>query len=93
MMAPPLLAGGENVTDTDMLPAVAVPMVGAPGIVDALTGFDAAEAPLRPTAFVAVTEHVYTTPFTTGTTIAVLDGFVVVAEATVPPLVGTHLAV
>lgn len=29
--APPLLAGAVNVTDACALPAVAVPMVGAPG--------------------------------------------------------------
>ena len=31
MAAPPLLAGAVNATDACALPAVAVPMVGAPG--------------------------------------------------------------
>ena len=31
---PPLLEGAVNATDTVVLPAVAVPIVGAPGTVD-----------------------------------------------------------
>ncbi len=35
MVLPPFETGGVNVTDADPFPAVAVPMVGAPGTVAA----------------------------------------------------------
>jgi hypothetical protein len=56
--APPLLAGAVNVTVACALPAVAVPSVGAPGIVAGVTLFDAAEARPVPTAFLAVIVNV-----------------------------------
>jgi hypothetical protein len=54
---PPLLAGAVKGTVALALPAVAVPMVGAPGTVIAagVTLFDAADAPPVPLALVAVT--------------------------------------
>ena len=42
---PPLLAGAVQVTVADAVPAVAVPMVGAPGVVAGVTELEAAEAP------------------------------------------------
>src|SRR4051812_49828747 len=47
---PPLLAGAVKVTVACALPAVAVPMVGAPGTVAGVTLFDADEAGPVPTA-------------------------------------------
>ena len=59
MVLPPLLAGEVNVTVACVLPAVAVPIVGAPGTVGVgVTGFDANEAAPVPTALVAVTVKV-----------------------------------
>jgi hypothetical protein len=54
---PPLLAGAVKATVALALPAVAVPMVGAPGTVvaDGVTLLDAAEAGPVPTELVAVT--------------------------------------
>ena len=50
-----------KLTVAEALPAVAVPMVGGPGAVATATGvtlFEAAEAALVPTLFVAVTVKV-----------------------------------
>ena len=58
---PPSLTGAENITDAWAFPAVAVPIVGAPGTVEGATGvteFEAELATLFPTAFVAVTVKV-----------------------------------
>jgi hypothetical protein len=60
---PPFDAGGVNATDACPLPPVAVPTVGAPGTVAAVTEFEAADAALVPAAFVAVTVKVYAVPF------------------------------
>ena len=54
---PPLLAGAVKVTDACALPAVAVPMVGAPGTVTGVTlleATDAAPGPGTAGALVAV---------------------------------------
>ena len=60
---PPLLAGAVNATDALALPAVAVPIVGAPGTVPTgVTLFDAADAAPVPMAFVAFTVKVYAVP-------------------------------
>jgi len=53
-----------NATDTLPSPAVAVPIVGAPGAVttggdNVTTAFDAADGALAPTRFTAITVHVY----------------------------------
>jgi hypothetical protein len=45
-------------TETCPFPAVAVPTVGVPGTVAAVTEFDGADAAPVPTAFVAVTVKV-----------------------------------
>jgi hypothetical protein len=55
---PPLLAGALNVTVAWALPAVAAPIVGAPGTVVGVTLLDAADAVPTPTPFVAVTVNV-----------------------------------
>ena len=55
MVAPPLDAGGVKVTLAWALPAVAVPMVGAPGAVVGVTAFEAADDGPVPTLLVAVT--------------------------------------
>ena len=52
--APPLLAGSVHVTDAWAFPAVAVPMVGAPGTVPGVTAFDAGDDALVPAPLVAV---------------------------------------
>jgi hypothetical protein len=59
---PPFDAGGAKATDACPLPGVAVPMVGVPGTVAAVTEFEDAEAALVPTALVAVTVKVYAVP-------------------------------
>ena len=58
MAEPPLKAGAVKATATWALPAVTMPMVGAPGMVAGVTLFDAAEATLVPLALVAVTVKV-----------------------------------
>jgi hypothetical protein len=55
---PPLLAGAVNATTALPDPAVAVPIVGAPGTVDGVTLPEAAEAVPVPSAFVAFTMKV-----------------------------------
>ena len=61
MAEPPLLAGAVQVTVAEALPAVAVPMVGAPGTVAGAVGvteFDGAEAAPVPTELIAATVKV-----------------------------------
>ena len=58
MALPPLLTGAVKVTVALALPALAMPMVGAPGTVAATFGvtlFDAAEAVPLPMALMALT--------------------------------------
>jgi hypothetical protein len=74
-----LLAGAVKVTVALALPAVAVPMVGAPGTVAAAAGvtlFDAAEAALLPLAFVALTVNVYAVPLVSPVTLIAVHGAV-----------------
>jgi hypothetical protein len=60
---PPLEAGGENVTETLLLPLnVAVPMVGAPGTPGVVMLFDAPEYALCPNALIALTAKVTVEP-------------------------------
>jgi hypothetical protein len=61
--APPLLAGGVNATLALALPAVAVPIVGAPGIVAGVTLLEVDEDAPVPVLLVAVTVNVYAVPF------------------------------
>jgi len=56
--APPFAPGAVKLTLAEALPAVAVPIVGAPGVVAGVTLFDAAEALPVPTLFVALTVKV-----------------------------------
>ncbi|HET7549055.1 MAG TPA: hypothetical protein VFJ86_14890 [Usitatibacter sp.] len=72
--APPSLAGAVKVTVAWALPAVAVPIVGAPGTVAGVTLFDAADAGPVPTAFVAVTVKVYAVPFVSPLTVMEAHG-------------------
>ena len=58
MAEPPLFAGAVKVTVAWAFPAVAVPIVGAPGTVEGVTEFEAALAGPVPMAFVAVTVKV-----------------------------------
>jgi hypothetical protein len=70
---PPSDAGGAKVTVACALPAVAVPMTGAPGTPGGATGvtlFDAAEGGPAPNAFVAVTVKVYEVPFARPVTVS-----------------------
>jgi hypothetical protein len=68
---PPLEAGTVHVTVAWALPAVAVPIVGAPGIVNGVTELEAADAVLDPTKFLALTVNVYGVPFVRPITVAV----------------------
>ena len=70
---PPLLAGAVNVTLALPLPAVAVPIVGAPGDPAGVTLLDAPEAALVPTPLVAVTVKVYAVPLVSPVTVIGLD--------------------
>src|SRR5689334_14578695 len=92
MLLPPLFAGGVKATDPDAFPDVATPIVGAPGRPGMGTKvFDAADAGPVPTAFVAVTVHVYVLPlsrFDTSTGLAEP-----VPDLAVPPFDDTHDAV
>jgi hypothetical protein len=54
-MALPFDAGAVKLTEAWALPAVAVPIAGAPGGPAGVTGFEAPDARLFPFAFVAVT--------------------------------------
>ena len=64
---PPLLAGAVQRTVADALPAVALPIVGAPGAVAGapcgVTLFERADALLSPTEFCARTVNWYGVPF------------------------------
>jgi len=62
---PPLLTGAVNVIEAWAFPAVAVPIVGAPGTVvggAGVTEFEAELGELVPLTFVAVTVNVYAVP-------------------------------
>ena len=65
-----------NVTLACALPAVAVPMLGAPGTVAGVTLFEAAEAAPVPTALVAVTVKVYAVPLERPVTVMDVQGAV-----------------
>lgn len=56
---PPFDDGALNVMVAWPLPAVAVPIVGASGVVAGVTELDALDAVLVPSAFDAVTVNVY----------------------------------
>ncbi len=58
MGEPPWLAGGVNDTVAAPIPGVAVPIVGAPGTVRGVTGFDGADWGPLPAMLVACTVKV-----------------------------------
>ena len=60
---PPFEIGGVNVIVACPLPPVAVPIVGASGVVAGVIVFVAPDAVLVPTEFVAVTVKLYELPF------------------------------
>ena len=62
MALPPLLAGAVKLTVTWPLPAIAVPTVGAPGMVAGVTLLDAVDAAPVPFALVALTVKVNALP-------------------------------
>ena len=69
MAEPPLEAGAVKVAVAWALPAVAVPMIGAPGTVAGVTLFDAAEAGPVPIILVALTVKVYALPLVSPVTV------------------------
>ena len=72
MALPPLLAGAVKATVALALPAVAVPIVGAPGTVAATFGvtlFDATEGAPVPKALVAATVQVTAVPLVNPVTV------------------------
>ena len=89
MAVPPLDAGAVNVTVACVLPAVAVPMVGAPGGPSGVALFEAADAGPVPMALVAVTVKVYAVPFARPPTVIEVQG---AAQVPVMPL-GDEVAV
>ena len=70
MIALPLLAAAVYATATVVLPAVGVPIVGAPGNVYGVTAADAPDAVPVPAAFVAVTVKVYCVLFVSPVTVS-----------------------
>ena len=83
MALPPSEAGAVQETVALALPAVAVPMVGAPGTVNGVTELEASEAALLPAAFAAVTVNVYAVPGVNPVTVALVA--VLAAVALSPP--------
>jgi len=59
---PPLFAGADHATPALLFPTDAATLVGASGTAAGVTEFDAVDAVLVPTAFVAVTVNVYVVP-------------------------------
>ena len=70
MIALPLLAAAVYATATVVLPAVGVPIVGAPGNVYGVTAPEAPDAVPVPAAFVAVTVNVYCVPLVSPVTVS-----------------------
>jgi len=81
MALPPFDAGAVKDIVVCALPAVAVPIVGAPGVVAGITLLDAAEAVPVPVALVAVTENVYAVPLVRPVTVI---GLTVPVAVTLP---------
>jgi len=71
---PPSLAGAVHVTVADPFPAVAVPIVGAPGSVLGVTVELAEDAGEGPAVLVATTVNVYPVPLVSPATGAVVGG-------------------
>lgn len=87
---PPLL-DAVNCTETDALPRVAVPIVGAVGTAAATNAFEAADAGLVPTAVRSVTTQVYVLPIDNAVT--VIGPELAVADLLLPPFDDAHDAV
>jgi len=66
---PPVPEGAVKLTVALLFPAVAVPMVGAPGIVAGVALLEAADGAPVPTLLVAVTVKVYAVPFVSPLTV------------------------
>ena len=66
---PPLLAGAVKPTVALAFPAVAAPIVGAPGTVAGVTLLEAADAAPAPSPLVAVTVKVYSVPLVSPLTV------------------------
>jgi hypothetical protein len=64
-----LLADAENVIPAVVFPTDAATFVGASGTVAGVAAFDATDAVLVPSAFVAVTVNVYATPLVSPVTV------------------------
>jgi len=92
VIALPPLAGAVQVSAADALPAVADTPVGAPGTVaEGVTGVDAADTGLVPTALVAVTLNVYAVPLVSPVIVVLVPGgvpVIVVAVCAVDPTNG-----
>ena len=91
MIGDPLSAPGVKVTVALLSPRVAVPIVGASGTATGTTAFVRAESGPVPTAFVALTEHLYVLSFVKPVTRIGLD--VPVCEPGSPPSKELHEAV
>ncbi len=70
MADPPLLTGAVKVIVASPFPAVAVTLVGAPGVVAGVTELLTTDAVLVPIPFVAVTVKVYAVPFVRPVTVS-----------------------
>jgi hypothetical protein len=93
---PPLLSGARNDTVSGPVavvvdPDTALTFLGGPGTLATVTAFEAADAGPAPTAFVALTEHVYVLPaLSDGTDIGLAPPLPL---RTAPPLPEVHDAV
>ena len=86
MGEPPLDVGAENETEDCMFPALAETEVGTPGIVEGVTGADAADEAEFPRSFTAITVNVYAVPFVNPVIVQVNDAVVQAVPETVPPV-------
>ena len=71
IVEPPVDAGGFQLTEACVLPAVAETLVGAPGTVAGVTVLEGVDALLPPTLLVAMTVNVYAVPLIRPVTVAV----------------------
>jgi len=82
MAAPPVIAGGVQLTLAAPFPRVTETLDGGSGTVAGVTAFDDDDSTLLPTAFVAWTVNVYSVPFVKLVTV---HDVVPVAEQVEPP--------
>jgi hypothetical protein len=76
-----LLPGTEKLIVACPLPAVALPMIGAPGAPMGITLFEGPDAAPVPMVLVAVTVNVYAVPLVSPLTVIGLD----IPELVIPP--------